>query len=69
MTGVSGKTIIANKGLIGAYVFAKTAAGWKRIATLKRRSDDGLALVISGALAVVGAQGTTKAGHAYVYQA
>jgi hypothetical protein len=55
-----------------AYVFTKTASGWKQTAELKGSGTVtdglfGLSVAISGTTAVVGANGHAKAGRAYVF--
>ncbi len=57
-----------------AYLFTKTAAGWKQAAELKGSDtaagdEFGSAVAISGATAVVGAPGHANAGRTYVFQA
>lgn len=65
---VSGKILIANRGVTGAFVFARKAAGWKPTATLKHPGNGGSAVAVAGSIAIVGVEGTTQRGHAYVYQ-
>ncbi|MGO8956778.1 MAG: FG-GAP repeat protein [Streptosporangiaceae bacterium] len=77
--GVSGTTAVVgalnHASFAGrAYLFTKTAAGWKQAAEL-RGSDTaagdefGSAVAISGTTAVVGAPGHAEAGRAYAFQA
>ena len=77
---ISGTTIVVGAPVITkeagrAYVFTKTASGWKQAAELKGSDtvagdDFGDSVAISGTTAVVGADGHAKAaGRAYVFEA
>ena len=55
-----------------AYVFGKTASGWRQVAELKgadvQGDDFGASVAISGATAIVGADISSKVpGQAYVF--
>jgi hypothetical protein len=75
---ISGTTVVVGAGNHAnyageAYVFDKTASGWKQVAKLKgsdTAADDyfGWSVAVSGTTAVVGAYGhSNKAGRAYVF--
>ncbi len=73
---ISGKTVVvgayAHAEAGCAYVFTKTATGWKQVAELKG-SDTvagdsfGTSVAVSGNTAVVGAEFHAEAGRAYVF--
>jgi len=82
--GISGSTVVVGAsgldsgaptwdGSAGrAYVFAKTAGGWKQTAELKgsgtvAKDDFGTSVAISGTTVVVGAQDASRTGRAYVF--
>ena len=52
-----------------ALDFARKAAGWKPVATLRHPDDTGSTVAVAGSTAIVGVVGTTQRGHVYVYQA
>jgi hypothetical protein len=75
---ISGTTAVVGADGYGnsagrAYVFTKTATGWKQVAELKGSDtaaldDFGISVAISGTTAVVGADGYgNSAGRAYVF--
>jgi FG-GAP repeat len=82
--GISGSTVVVGAsgsasdaptwdgGAGQAYVFAKTADGWKQTAELKGSDTAatdafGSSVAISGATVVVGAQDASRTGRAYVF--
>ena len=71
MVAISGTTVVVADDVGRAYVFTKTAAGWKQAARLKG-SDSvagdgfGSSMAISGTTAVVGAPNHKKVGSSYL---